>query len=67
MFLGVIFLICLIYRFVDKESLIGVIYESLPNREAGLLSGMLLGDVSGFERNFWNQLKASGLVHLVVV
>lgn len=62
-----IFGVVLIYRFVDKDILTGVIYRSLPNREAGLLSGMLLGDVTGFEREFWKELKASGLVHLVVV
>lgn len=62
-----IFGVVLIYRFVDKDILTRVIYRSLPNREAGLLSGMLLGDVTGFEREFWKELKASGLVHLVVV
>lgn len=66
-FLLVILGVLLIYSFVNKDSLIRVIYESLPNREAGLLSGMILGDVTGFERGFWNQLKASGLVHIVVV
>jgi competence protein ComEC len=66
-FFIVILGLILIYRFIDKESLIGVTYESLSNREAGLLAGMLLGEVDGFERDFWNQLKASGLIHIVVV
>jgi predicted membrane metal-binding protein len=44
-----------------------VIYQSLPPVEAGLLGGTLLGDESGFEREFWNLLKNSDLVHLVVV
>ncbi len=57
----------LIYKFVNKDSLIGVIYQSLPPVEAGLLGGMLLGDETGFEKEFWSSLKNSGLVHLVVV
>jgi len=57
----------LIYKFINKDSLIGVVYKSLPGTEAGLLNGMLWGDKSGFSRDFYNQLKNSGLVHLVVV
>lgn len=64
----ILFLIVfLIYKFINKEGLIGVIRTSLPPVEAGLLNGMLLGDTSGFEKNFYNYLKDSGLVHLVVV
>jgi len=55
------------YKFVNKDSLMWVIYQSLPGKEAGLLDGMLLGDKTGFDKDFWNQLKNSGLVHLVVV
>lgn len=57
----------LIYKFVKKDGLMGVIYQSLPPVEAGLLGGMLLGEKQGFEKEFWNLLKNSGLVHLVVV
>ena len=57
----------LMYKFVKKDSLMGVIYQSLPGKEAGLLDGMLWGDKAGFDKDFWNQLKNSGLVHLVVV
>ena len=57
----------LIYKFIKRDSLIGVAYQSLPGTEAGLLNGMLWGDKSGFSRDFYNQLKNSGLVHLVVV
>jgi competence protein ComEC len=53
--------------FVNKDSLMGVIYQNLPPLEAGLLGGMLLGDETGFEKEFWSLLKNSGLVHLVVV
>ncbi len=63
----VVVIIFLIYKFVNKYSLMGVIYQSLPPLEAGLLGGMLLGDETGFEKEFWNLLKNSGLVHLVVV
>jgi len=57
----------LIYKFIKRDSLIGVAYQSLPGTEAGLLNGMLWGDKTGFSKDFYNQLKNSGLVHLVVV
>jgi competence protein ComEC len=57
----------LIYRFVNRDSLIYVVNQSLPGTEAGLLNGMLWGDKTGFSKDFYNQLKNSGLVHLVVV
>lgn len=60
-------MVFLIYKFVNKDSLIGVIYHHLPPMEAGLLGGILLGDETGFEKEFWSLLKNSGLVHLVVV
>ena len=62
-----IFAVILIYKFIKRDSLIGVVYQSLPGVEAGLLNGMLWGDKTGFSRDFYNQLKNSGLVHLVVV
>ena len=61
MFLG------LIYNFVTRENILGIINQSLPPREAGLLGGILVGDKSGFESNFYSELKNSGLVHIVVV
>ncbi len=57
----------LIYKFINRDSLIGVVDRSLPGTEAGLLNGMLWGDKTGFSKDFYNNLKNSGLVHLVVV
>lgn len=57
----------LIYKFVKRDSLIYVVNQSLPGMEAGLLNGMLWGDKSGFSKEFYDLLKNSGLVHLVVV
>lgn len=65
--IGVILVGILLYKFVKKDSLMYVIYQSLPGREAGLLGGILLGDKAGFEKDFWKQLQNSGLVHIVVV
>ena len=59
--------VVLMYKVINKDSLIGVINQSLPPREAGLLAGMLFGEKSGFEKDFWADLKASGVVHMVVV
>lgn len=65
---GVLILgIIMIYKFVNKDSLIYVIRQGLPPQEAGLLGGIILGDKSGFEKIFYENLKNSGLVHLVVV
>jgi len=65
---GIIILgLVLIYKFVKRDSLIYVVNQSLPGMEAGLLNGMLWGDKSGFSKEFYDLLKNSGLVHLVVV
>jgi competence protein ComEC len=56
----------LLYKFIVKEGLIGVVRSGLPPKEAGLLAGIVLGDKSGFDREFYQQLKDVGLVHLVV-
>ncbi len=63
----IIFGLVLIYKFVKRDSLIYVVNQSLPGMEAGLLNGMLWGDKSGFSKEFYDLLKNSGLVHLVVV
>lgn len=44
-----------------------VIRQSLPPVEAGLMGGIIVGDKGGFSKNFYQYLKDSGLVHLVVV
>lgn len=57
----------LMYKFIMEESLIYVIRQSLPPEEAGMLLGVILGDKSGFSKNFYQYLQDSGLIHLVVV
>lgn len=57
----------LVGKYADRESLLLTIHRSLPPREAGLLGGILIGDKGGFETEFYEDLKNSGLVHLVVV
>jgi competence protein ComEC len=47
--------------------MIQVIYQSLPPKEAALLSGIVAGDKTGFEYNFLNDLKDSGVMHVIVV
>lgn len=63
----IILIVVLIYKFVERQRLIDVIYQSLPQTEAGLMAGIVVGDKSGFDKVFYEQLKNSGLVHLVVV
>jgi competence protein ComEC len=57
----------LLYRFVNRDSLMVVINRSLPEREAGVLAGMLVGEKGAMSKDFYEWLKISGLVHLVIV
>jgi ComEC/Rec2-related protein len=57
----------LIYRVVNRDSVIGYIFQSLPSKEAGLLAGIVLGDKTGMDKAFYNSLVNSGVLHLVVV
>jgi competence protein ComEC len=57
----------LIYRFIERQDLIGVIQKSLPSREAGLMSGMVWGEKGGIRGDFYRLLVNTGLVHIVVV
>lgn len=65
--LVVILGIVLAYKFIDRDTMIGVLRTSLPPKESSLLEGMIWGEKSGFGKIFYNDLKNSGLVHLVVV
>lgn len=56
----------LIYKFVMRDSLIGVINHNLGPEEAGVLRGILLGDKGAFSKDFYRKLIDSGLVHLMV-
>jgi len=56
----------MMYKFVMRDSLIYVVSQSLPGIEAALLNGMLWGE-KDFSIDFNNQLKNSGLLHIVVV
>lgn len=56
----------LIYRFLEKDSMIAFIERSLPFAEAGVVKGMVWGDKSGFDKEFYRKLKDSGLIHLMV-
>lgn len=66
-YFGVLLLGWLMYKYVNSDSLIRVIYQSLPPQEAGLLSGIILGQSSGMDKKFWSQLSSSGVIHMVVV
>ena len=57
----------LIYKFIKRSDLIGVIQEALPSGEAGLLAGMVWGEKGLISRELNNLLKNTGLVHIVVV
>lgn len=55
------------YIFADKNYLVGKIVKYLPNAQASMLVAMLWGDVSGVSKDFYNQMVATGLIHILVV
>ena len=57
----------MIYRFIDKDGLIGVIFKNLPPREAALMAGMVFGDQNNFDRNMVLNFRDSGVIHIMVV
>ncbi len=57
----------LIYKFIKRSDLIGVIQRALPPAEAGLLAGMVWGEKGLISRDLYNLLINTGLVHIVVV
>jgi len=56
----------LIFMFIKKDSLIVMANQGLPPVESGVLVGMVLGDKAGINRDLYQLMKNSGLVHLVV-
>ncbi|MBU3935464.1 ComEC/Rec2 family competence protein [Patescibacteria group bacterium] len=50
-----------------KEAMTILAERSLPLSEAGLLLGIVLGETKGIDYQFWQYLKNSGMLHLVVV
>ena len=62
-----ILLLLLTYKFIDKDSLIGVIFKNLPPREAALMAGMVFGDQNNFDRNMVLSFRDSGVIHIMVV
>lgn len=55
------------YIFADKNYLVGTVKKYLPNQQASMLVAMLWGDVSGVSKTFYNQMVATGLIHILVV
>jgi competence protein ComEC len=65
--LGVGILWFLIYKFNDRQILIGYIRRLLPSGEGSMLAAMLWGSMEGISREFYSQMVESGLVHILVV
>ena len=61
--IGIIF----IYKFIKKDSLIGVIFQTLPPREAALMAGMVFGDKNNFDKQTYYNFLNSGIIHIMVV
>jgi competence protein ComEC len=57
----------LMYKFINKDDLIRVIFENLPPREAALMAGMVLGDKNNFDKTTILNFKDSGVIHIMVV
>lgn len=57
----------LIYKFNEREVLIGYIRQRLPPEEGSMLAAMLWGNLEGISREFYAQMAKSGLIHILVV
>jgi competence protein ComEC len=65
--IGIILMMFLMYRFINKDSLIDIIFKNLPPREASLMAGMVFGDKNNFDRTTLLNFKDSGVIHIMVV
>ena len=57
----------LIYKFNERQVLIGYIRQWLPPEEGSMLAAMLWGNMEGISREFYSQMTKSGLIHILVV
>jgi len=65
--LSIFLVVIFIYKFIDKDSLIQVIFQILPPREASLMAGMVFGDKNSFDKNTILNFRDSGVIHIMVV
>jgi competence protein ComEC len=49
-----------------REKLVGFYQQSLPEPHASLMAGITFGAKSTLEENFWEKLKSTGTLHVVV-
>lgn len=54
-------------NYFETKSIYEAILKYLPNMQASMLVAMLFGDVSGISKEFYNQMVATGLIHILVV
>lgn len=65
--IGIFGIVFLMYKFVNKDSLIDVIFKNLPPREASLMAGMVFGDKDNFDKMTILNFRDSGVIHIMVV
>lgn len=53
--------------FKIKEFMTGAFYQVLPPRPAAFMAGLILGDTSGFDKDFQEKLRQTGTAHLVAL
>lgn len=49
-----------------RENIVSKYYKLLPNREASLVAGIVLGDKQGISGEFYQQMVNSGTIHIAV-
>ena len=64
---AIILIVFLMYKFLNNDSLIEVIFKNLPPREASLMAGMVFGDKNNFDKTTILNFKDSGVIHIMVV
>jgi len=61
-----ILLVFLMYRFLDKDSLIVFVKQALPADIGGLFLGIVVGDKQALTKNWYEIFKQAGVLHVVV-
>lgn len=61
-----ILVVFLLYKFLDKDSLIVFVKQTLPADVGGLFLGIVMGDKSALTKNWYEVFRQVGVLHVVV-
>ena len=61
-----VLVVFLLYKFLDKDSLIVFVKQVLPADVGGLFLGIVMGDKSALTKNWYEIFRQVGVLHVVV-